>query len=99
MKTILILMDSLNRNMLSAYNPQTWIKTPNIDRLAAKSLVCNNHWAGSLPCMPARRDLFTGRYNFLERNWGPIEPYDITLQEKLRAHGIFTHMTTDHNHY
>lgn len=99
MKTIFILMDSLNRHMLRQYQPETWVQTPNIDRLAAKSVVCENHWAGSLPCMPARRDLFTGRYNFLERNWGPIEPFDVTLPELLRKQGIFTHMITDHYHY
>ena len=99
MKTILVLMDSLNRNMLKAYQPDTWVQTPNIDRFARQSIVFDNHWIGSAPCMPARRDLFTGRLNFLERNWGPIEAFDITLQEKLRAKGVFTHMVTDHTHY
>lgn len=99
MKTILVLMDSLNRHMLNIYNKDTWVKAPNISRLAEKSVVFDNHWLGSAPCMPARRDILTGRLNFLERNWGPIEPYDITLPETLRKHGIFTHITTDHPHY
>lgn len=99
MKTIVILMDSLNREMLSIYNKNSWVKTPNIERLAEKSVIFNNHWLGSAPCMPARRDIFTGRLNFLERGWGPIEPFDITLQECLRKSDIFTHITTDHNHY
>jgi len=99
MKTILILMDTLNRRMLKPYTPDTWVQTPNINRLAASSLVCDQHWSGSLPCMPARRDLFTGRMNFLERNWGPIEPYDVTFPQKLRENGVFTHMVTDHYHY
>ncbi|GKX31498.1 sulfatase [Vallitalea longa] len=99
MKTILILIDSLNRHFLKTYNEDSWIKTPNIDRLAKKSVVFDNHWMGSAPCMPARRDIFTGRLNFLERNWGPIEPFDITLPEKLRENDIFTHMVTDHYHY
>lgn len=99
MKTIVILMDSLNRNMLKVYNSASWVKTPNIDRLASKSVVFDNHWLGSAPCMPARRDIFTGRLNFLERGWGPIEPFDVTLQEILRKGNIFTHITTDHTHY
>lgn len=98
MKTILILLDSLNRHMLNAYG-QPFAKTPNIDRLASKSVVFDNHWLGSAPCMPARRDIMTGRLNFLERPWGPIEPFDVTLPELLRKDNVFTHITTDHNHY
>jgi len=49
--------------------------------------------------MPARRDIFTGRTQFLERGWGGIEPFDITLPKELHKGGVFTHMTTDHYHY
>src|SRR4051794_12198514 len=99
MKTVLILIDTLNRNMLDVYNKQAWIKAPNIERLSKKSVIFDNHWAGSLPCMPARRDIQTGRLNFLERNWGPIEPFDITLPKVLQENDIFTHIITDHYHY
>ncbi len=99
MKIVLVLLDSLNRHMLKAYNNEAWIKTPNIDRLSQQSITYDNHWICSAPCIPARRDLFTGRPNFLERCWGPIEPFDITLQEELRKNDIFCHITTDHTHY
>lgn len=33
----------------------------------------NQFYGGSMPCMPARRELQTGRYNFLHRSWGPLE--------------------------
>lgn len=72
MKTILILMDTLQRKMIHAYNPGSEAITPNIDRLAARSVVFDQHYIGSAPCMPARRDILTGRLNFLERSWGPI---------------------------
>ncbi|WP_248924312.1 sulfatase [Paenibacillus hamazuiensis] len=98
MKAIVLLLDSVNRHYLSAYGA-SGISTPNIDRLAARSVVFTNHWAGSLPCMPARRDMLTGRLGFLERNWGPIEPFDQTLPEVLRNHGIYSHISTDHYHY
>lgn len=99
MRTVVVLMDSLNRHMLKAYNKDTWMHTPNITNFSEDSVTFDNHWIGSTPCMPARRDLFTGRLNFLERNWGPIEPFDITLPDSLKANGIFTHMITDHYHY
>ena len=80
MKTILVLMDTLRRNELPCYNPSSCVKTPNLDEFAEESTIFDNHWIGSAPCMPARRDILTGRLNFLERSWGPIEPFDVTLQ-------------------
>tara|TARA_B100000029_G_scaffold516037_1_gene626275 strand:- start:13693 stop:15027 length:1335 start_codon:yes stop_codon:yes gene_type:complete len=49
--------------------------------------------------MPARREFMTGRYNFVYRGWGPIEPYDDILPRELRKQEIFTHLLTDHYHY
>lgn len=49
--------------------------------------------------MPARRELHTGRYNFLHRSWGPLEPFDDSMPEILSKHGIYTHLVTDHKHY
>ena len=98
MKTIVILADSINRRYLPAYG-NDFVKTPNLDRLQKQSCVFDNHWTGSTPCMPARRDMFTGRINFLERCWGPIEPYDTTLPQLLREQGVRSHIYTDHYHY
>ncbi len=98
MRTILVLMDSLNRHYLSAYGDSR-VKTPNVDRLAKRSVIFDNHWCGSMPCMPARREIMTGRLNFLETKWGPVEAWDVTLPEKLREHGVHSHLITDHYHY
>lgn len=99
MKTIFILMDSLNRHYLSCYQ-DTWVRTPNIDRLAKKGVVFDNHFAGSLPCMPARRDLWTGRLSFLETPWSPLQPYDECLTNELRMQKqVYSHLITDHYHY
>ena len=46
MKTILILMDSLNRNYLKTYNEEAATITPNICQFAKESLVFNNHFIG-----------------------------------------------------
>lgn len=88
MRTILILMDSLNRRFLKAYHSHAKGITPNIDRFSEDCVRFDNHFIGSAPCMPARRDIMTGRMNFLERNWGGIEPFDITLPEELRKNGV-----------
>jgi arylsulfatase A-like enzyme len=52
-----------------------------------------------LPCMPARRDMMTGRLTFLHRSWGPLEPFDNAFPELLRQGGVHTHLVTDHFHY
>ncbi|MCL2640245.1 MAG: sulfatase [Phycisphaerales bacterium] len=98
MKCILIMFDSLNRRMLSPYGCD-WTHTPNFKRLAEKSLRFDNAYVCSLPCMPARRELHTGRPNFLHRAWSPLEPFDDSMPEILKNHGIYTHMVTDHFHY
>lgn len=99
MRTIMILHDTLRRDMLSCYNPDTDVKTPNMDALAADSIVFDKHFTGSMPCMPARRDIMCGRLNFLDRSWGPIEIFDETLPKTLSNKGIRSHMITDHAHY
>ncbi len=98
MRTIVILMDTLNRRHLEIYGNKR-VKTPNITRLASRSTVFNNHWTASAPCMPARHDILTGRIEFLERNWSAVQPYDCILPDMLRKNNIFSHMVTDHYHY
>lgn len=97
MRLIFLLMDSLNRSALGAYGGD--IETPNFDRLAAHAVTFDRHYVGSLPCIPARRDIQTGRANFFHRSWGPMEPYDESVCQLLRQAGIYSHLVTDHFHY
>ena len=98
MKAVFVLFDSLNRHMLGCYGGQR-VPTPNFDRLAARSVTFDRHYVGSLPCMPARRDMLTGRLNFLHRSWGPVEPFDVVFPELLNQAGVYSHLITDHFHY
>lgn len=98
MRTIFVLFDSLNRSAIGAYGG-TAIQTPNFDRFAQKAVTFDNHFVGSLPCMPARRDMHTGRLNFMLRPWGPLEPFDNSYARLLGAAGIYTHIVSDHLHY
>ena len=92
MNVILILCDTLRRDHVGAYSqgrplnrcwseeaPDWVVPTPNMDRLASRGVTFDNCYCGSTPCMPARRDIYTGRYDFLERGWGPLEEDDIDL--------------------
>jgi len=98
MRAILVFFDTLNRHFLPPYD-NNWVHAPNFKRLAEKTVIFDNHYAGSLPCMPARRELHTGRYNFLHRSWGPIEPFDDSMPEILKNKGVYTHLVSDHYHY
>ncbi|RUV31020.1 sulfatase, partial [Mesorhizobium sp. M1A.T.Ca.IN.004.03.1.1] len=75
MRTVFVLFDSLNRLALECYGGQG-IPTPNFNRFAERAITFDRHYVGGLPCMPARRDLHTGRLTFMHRSWGPLEPFD-----------------------
>lgn len=98
MKAIIVFYDSLNRRYLPPYGGcDTY--APNFERLYENSVKFNNSFVGSMPCMPARRELHTGRYNFLHREWGPLEPFDNSMPEILKKNGIYSHLISDHFHY
>jgi len=94
---IVILLDSLNRHCLGAYGG-TEFDTPHLDRFARRAVRFQTHYAGSLPCMPARHDLLCGALDFLWKPWGSIEIWEEPLTVPLRAAGITTKLITDHPH-
>lgn len=98
MKAIILMFDSLNRHMLEQYR-DTIVEAPSFARLAQRAVTFDNFYAGSMPCMPARREMHTGRYNFLHRSWGPLEPFDDSMPQILKDNGIHTHLASDHPHY
>jgi len=96
MNVILILCDTLRRDHCGPYSlgrplnecwsreaPPWRVPTPNMDRLGERGVVFDNCWCGSTPCMPARRDIHTGRHEFLERGWGPLEEDDQDLPRQV----------------
>jgi arylsulfatase A-like enzyme len=101
MNVIFICIDSLNRHFLQAYGQpiELAVAAPNLERFAAKAAVFDTHYAGSLPCMPARREYFAGIQEFLWRPWGPMEPFDVSLALAARRAGAITQLVTDHYHY
>jgi len=98
MKAIMVMYDTLNRHMLPPYGCD-WVQAPNFARLAQRAVTFDHCYAASMPCMPARRELHTGRYNFLHRSWGPLEPFDDSMPEILKRNGVYTHLVSDHLHY
>ena len=104
MNVLFVSIDSLRRDFLGAYaeRPRVLeydVATPNLDRFAERATVFDTHYAGSMFCMPTRREWFAGVTEFPWRGWGPVEPFDTTLPLAAREAGAFTQLVTDHYHY
>lgn len=98
MRVVMVMFDTLCRRFLPSYGCD-WIQAPNFRRLAERTVQFDNAYVGSMPCMPARREIHTGRHNFLHRSWGPLEPFDESMPEALARSGCHSHKVTDHYHY
>ncbi len=73
-------------------------RTPALGELAEMGVTFGQHYLGGFPCMPARHELWTGRYEFPFRGWGPLLPGEATLPRLLSAAGVTTMLVTDHYH-
>lgn len=98
MKAIILLFDSLNKRYLPPYGCQS-VTAPGFKRLEEKCTVFDSCYVSSMPCIPARRDMHTGRPHFLHREWGPLEPYDVSVFSLLKEKGVYSHLITDHYNY
>ena len=98
MNVVLIMIDSLNRTYLSPYG-NTWVQTPNFERLARRCVTAEKHWTASLPTMPTRHEVMAGRHEYPWRGWGPLEPYDVTLAQLCRESKQVAMLLTDTYHY
>jgi arylsulfatase A-like enzyme len=96
-RAIVILLDSLNRHLLGCYGGREF-ETPNLDRLAARSVRFTRHYVGSLPCIPARHDILCGALDFLWKPWGSIELWEDAITVPLRRAGVVTKLVSDHPH-
>jgi len=114
MNIVLVIFDSLRKDSLSAYGCLPWGKaaTPHFDAFAEESLVMTRAFPESLPTLPARRAIYTGRrvYPFDKGDfrlkgdfvgapgWGPIPEDEPTLAEILHDAGYRTALISDVYH-
>lgn len=89
MNVIWIVSDTLRADYLGCYG-STWVKTPNLDALAARSTVFEEHHAASFPTIPARADFLTGKWTFTYRGWEPMASDERVLPEILSEAGYRT---------
>jgi len=94
---IVVLLDSLNRHMLGSYGSREFA-TPHLDRFAQRALRFEKHYAGALPCIPARHDILCGALDFLWKPWGSIEIWEQSIASALREADVTTMLISDHPH-
>ena len=114
MNIILVVFDSLRKDCVGVYGSPPWgkVHTPHFDAFAKQSLVMTRMYPESLPTLPTRRALYTGRRVYPFHNadfrlrgdfvgapgWGPI-PEDLdTLAEMLQRAGYRTALIADVYH-
>lgn len=61
---VMIVTDQQRRDTLRCYDPNTLCRTPNLDALAADSVIFDNAYTTCPVCTPARASLQTGMYPF-----------------------------------
>ncbi len=83
---VYILTDDLGYGDVSAYNPDSKISTPNIDRLASRGIRFTDAHSPSSVCTPTRYNILTGRYSWRSRlPVGVLHGYSQALIEKDRT--------------
>lgn len=90
---VFIFADDMGYGDLKAYNANSQITTPNIDRLAAEGMRFTDAHAPAAVCVPSRYSLLTGQYPFLNNRKyqeGFIEPGRTTLASVLKSGGYQT---------
>jgi len=93
---VFILADDLGYGDLRAFNPESKIATPNLDRLARGGIRLTDAHAPGSVCVPSRYGLLTGRYPFRNSRHANqeslIEPGRITLASLMKQQGYATAM-------
>ena len=114
MNIVLVVFDSWRKDCAGVYGSPPWgkVHTPNFERFAEESLVMTRAFPESLPTLPTRRALYTGRRVYPFHNgdfrlkgdfvgapgWGPIPEEQPTLAELLSASHYRTALIADVYH-
>ena len=72
---LIIMSDQHSRGMMGCYG-HPLVRTPNLDRLAARGTRFTACWTPSPVCIPARASFATGKYIHQIGFWDNADPYD-----------------------
>jgi arylsulfatase A-like enzyme len=96
MNVIVVVCNGLHLGFLGAYG-NSWIETPNLDRLATEGVVFDHHFPENLTTLPTRRSWWTGRYGFPdpESGWTALRHDEPILPDLLWNQGVQTALISD----
>lgn len=72
---LIIMSDQHSRGLMGSYG-HPFVKTPNLDKLAARGTRFTSCWTPSPVCIPARACFATGKYIHQIGYWDNADPYD-----------------------
>ncbi|MBT4626687.1 MAG: sulfatase-like hydrolase/transferase [Rhodospirillales bacterium] len=75
-QNVLIVMSDEHMRDASGCYGHPVVKTPNLDKLAARGTRFDNAYTPAPICVPARASIATGRYVHQNRFWSNAQPYD-----------------------
>ena len=96
---VFIMADDMGYGDLECLNPQSGIRTPNMDRIAEEGMIFTDAHSPSAVCTPTRYGVLTGRYSFrtslksgvlVGHSPSLIEPGRLTVAEMLGEAGYHT---------
>lgn len=102
MNLILVIIDTLRYDHIAANilaeggTPE--IRTPNLDRLVARSWNYTRAFTASFPTIPHRNDVIKGRYGAPFHRWQPLDCDGPNIPGVLREHGYCSQLIHDTPH-
>ena len=93
LNVVIILMETTALEYTGLEKPDFRSLTPNLCRLAASSLVLENHYCQEPASLKSLYAILTGKYSYQTRNWKSFirkARGDATLPERLKAKGYAT---------
>jgi arylsulfatase A-like enzyme len=85
---LLLVSDTVRWDMLGYNGGQ--VRTPNLDRLAARSMVFDRAYVSSFPTVPARYEYLTGKPAYAGVGWGALPRADRSIASALTEAGYTT---------
>lgn len=95
---VYVLFDDMGYGEPGCYRPESKLKTPNLDRLAAGGIRFTDAHSASAVCTPTRYGIMTGRYPSRIGQYGVLQTYEppiipqsrLTVASLLKQHGYET---------
>ena len=96
MNVIVVVCNGFHLGFLGPYG-NSWIETPNLDRLATEGIVFDNHFPENLTTLPTRRSWWTGRYGFVDPDsgWTALRHDEPILPDLLWNQGVHSALISD----